>query len=198
MAFDYAESRCWPSAYQLIADGEIEQAIAVCETEPCAMTIECQKFLGWAYYKKGNLEAALNWFGKVIEQGDAEAAFGIGSVCFVRRDFPAAAEYFRQAADCGYGRACHWLGYIYRQGLGVPRSDEIAASWYKRGSDQGYLVAERALMHLTWMKGGVIARIRTFPRYIYIIFKVAVIALKNINDPRIVDVPNAFTVKSSR
>lgn len=192
MALDVTESRCWPAAYELIANGEIEKAIAVCESEPCAATLECQRFLGWTYYKKDDFDAALNWFGQAVKQGDAEAAFGIGSVHFLRRDFPAAVQYFEWAADSGYGRACHWLGYIHRQGLGVPRSDSAAVGWYKRGAAQGYLVAERALMHLAWTRGGVIARIRTAPRYFYIILKAAVIAYQNIHDQRIIDIPNAF------
>ena len=191
------ESNCWPDAYELIANGEIEKAIRVCESEPCALLLECQRFLGWRYYEKDDFEAALNWFGKAVEQGDAEAAFGVGSVYFVRRSFPAAAQYFKQAADGGYGRACHWLGYIYRQGLGVSRSDDAAVNWYKQGAAQGYLVAERALMHLVWIRGGAIARIRTLPRYLYIVLKAAVIALRDIHDQRIVDIPNAF-LKSPR
>lgn len=195
MALNIAEN-CLPDAYGLMANGDIEKAIRVCESEPCALLLECQRFLGWRYYEKDDFETALNWFGKAVAQGDAEAAFGVGSVYFVRRSFSAAAQYFEQAANGGYGRACHWLGYIYRQGLGVPRSDDTAVNWYKQGAACGYLMAERALLHLVWKKGSTIARIRTLPRYLYAVLyavlKAAVIAHRDIHDQRIVDIPNAF------
>jgi TPR repeat protein len=186
------ESPCWVSAYELFANGEIEKAMTICESEPCAKVLECQRFLGWRYYEKNNLEAALEWFGKAVEQGDAEAIFGVGSVYFFRQDFVAAAQCFERATENGYGRACHWLGHIYYQGLGVPRNDRTALGWYSHGAARGYLVAERALIHMACTKGGVAAKIKTFPWYIYVLLKAAVIALRNIHDPRLADVPNVF------
>jgi TPR repeat protein len=192
MKLDTAESPCWASAYELFVHGEIEKAIAMCESEPCAKDLECQKFLGWRYYEKDDFEAALKWFGKAVEQGDAVAMFGIGSVHYVRQDFAAAAQYFERAVENGYGRACHWLGHLYWLGLGVPRNDDTAREWYKRGAAQGFLIAERVLIHMACLEGGVAAKIRTFPRYIYILIKALVIALRNIHDPRLRDVPDAF------
>jgi TPR repeat protein len=192
MTPDITPSRCWPTAYELIVNGEIEKAVVVCESKQCAMTLECQRFLGWTYYKKNNFELALKWFGKAIEEGDAEAAFGAGSVHFACGEFTDAIQYFEQAVDGGYGRAYYWLGRIYHHGLGVPRSDSTAIKWYKQGAVQGYLFAERALIHLICERGGMAARIRTFPRYIYILVKAGVIAYRNIHDQRIMDIPNAF------
>jgi TPR repeat protein len=192
MKLDTAESPCWASAYELFIHGEIEKAMAMCESEACAKDLECQKFLGWQYYDKDDFEVALKWFEKAVEQGDAEAIFGIGSVYYVRQDFAAAAQYFERAVENGYDRACHWLGLLYWLGLGVPRNADTAREWYKRGAAHGFLIAERMLIHMTCFKGGGAARIRTFPRYIYIFIKALVIASRNIHDPRLIDVPNAF------
>jgi TPR repeat protein len=189
---DTAESPCWASAYELFIHGEIEKAITMCESEPCAKDLKCQRFLGWRYYEKDDFEAALKWFEKAVEQEDADALFGMGSVYFVRHDFVAAAQYFERAEKKGYGRACHWLGHIYWLGLGVPQNDHTALGWYRHGAAQGYLVAERALIHMACIKGGVTARIWTFPWYIYMLIKAIVIALRDVHDPRLMDVPNAF------
>jgi TPR repeat protein len=189
---DITPSRCWPAAYELIANDELEKVVAAYESEQCEITLECKKFLGWTYYKNGNFEAALKWFEKAIEQGNGEAMFGIGSVYFARNEFVDAVQYFEQAENRGYGRACHWLGKMYRHGLGVPRSDSAAIKWYKRGAAQGYLFAERALMHLICERGGVVARICTFPKYIYLLAKAGVIAFRNIHDQRLVDIPNVL------
>lgn len=189
---DATESPCWASVYKLFANGEIEKAMTMCESEPCAGVLECQRFLAWRYYDKNDLEAALKWFGKAVEQGDAEAMFGMGSVYFIRQDFVAAARYFEQAVENGCGRACHWLGHIHCLGLGVPRNDHTAIEWYRRGAACGYLVAERALIHMACIYGGLAARIRTFPQYIYLFLKALVIGLRNIHDPRLADAPNAF------
>jgi TPR repeat protein len=160
--------------------------------------LECQRFLGWYYYDKNEFDTALKWFTRATDQCDAEAAFGIGSICFVLRDFPQAIQYFQKAANWGNGRACHWLGYMYRNGLGVPSSDDKAIHWYERGAARGYLVAERALLHLMGLKGGFLARIRTFPRYISVIVRAAIIAARDQNDERIADIPSAFKSKVGR
>lgn len=141
------------------------------------------------------MEKALSWFFRAAEQGDAEALYGIGSVHFVQRAFPAALQYYERAADKGYSRSYHWIGYMYHQGLGMPRNINMAIDYYKKSAAHGYLVAERALIHLAWQEGGILRRILALPKYIYIVLKAATIAYCDINDYRIVDVPNAFVKK---
>ncbi len=71
----------------------------------------------------------------------------------------------------------------------------MAISHYKQGAAHGYLIAERALIHLTWQHGSLLKKIAVLPKYLYIIAKTVTIAFHNANDPRIADVPNAFERK---
>jgi len=135
------------------------------------------------------------WFAKAADRGDGDALYGIGSVHFVKRDFHRALQFFERAADHGYPRAYAWIGYIYHQGLGVTRNIDMAIAFYERAAAHGYLVAERALIHLTWQHGNLLRRVAVLPRYVYIIAKAAMIAFRDVNDPRIVDIPNVFESK---
>lgn len=188
-------SECWVTAQKFISLGETEKAIELCESQPCSGLLECQRFLGWAYYRLDNMNKALNWFSKAAETGDGDAMFGIGSVHFVQRDFHGALQYYEHAANHGCSRAHGWIGYIYHQGLGKPRDVDMAISHYKQGAAHGYLIAERALIHLTWQHGSLLKKIAVLPKYLYIIAKTVTIAFHNANDPRIADVPNAFERK---
>ena len=188
-------SDCWTTAYEFIASGETQNAVAFCEQTPCSGSVECQRFLGRTYYDQNDMEKAVNWFSKAAEQGDAIALFGLGSILFVQKDFRAALPYYERAAEKGYSRAYNWIAYIYQEGLDVPRNVELAVSNYKKGAAHGYLVAERALIRFTFQQGTIVNKILAVPKFIYILIKSAVLAYRNINDERIRDVPNAFTKK---
>lgn len=188
-------SDCWTTAYEFIASGETQNAIALCEQAPCSGSVDCQRFLGWTYYEQNDMEKALGWFSKAAEQGDADALFGIGSVHFVRRDFQAALPYYERAAEHGCSRAYNWIGNIYRLGLGVPRNAETALNYYRQSAAHGYLIGERALIHLAFQQGTIVNKILAAPKFIYILIKSAVLAYRNINDERIRDIPNALAKK---
>ena len=185
-------SECWPAAYDLIANGDAVGAITLCERKPCSASLECQRYLGWTYYQQSKMEEALSWFARAAEQGDGEALFGIGCVHFAQRDFHLALQYYKRGADHGFSRAYGWLGYLYHQGLGVPKDLNVATNYYKQAAAHGYLIAERSLIHLAWKRGNLFRRILVVPQYIYLVAKTVVIAQRNINDPRLVDIPNAF------
>jgi TPR repeat protein len=188
-------SDCWAEAYKFIADGETEKAVSLCEGEPCSGAVECQRFLGWNYYRSDDFTKALDWFSKAAEAGDGDALFGMGSICFVRRDFHNALRYYKDAADRGCLRAYAWIGYIYHRGLGVPRNENIAISYYKQGASKGSLIAQRALIHLAWRGGKLLAKIAVLPKYVYVIVKAGIIAYRDVSDPRIADIPNVLERK---
>lgn len=50
-------------------------------------------------------------------------------------DYERAAKFFRKASDDGEIVADWYLGHMYRQGLGVPRDDAMAYSYYTRVSE---------------------------------------------------------------
>jgi hypothetical protein len=185
-------SDCWQKAYAFIVNGETGKAIDTCEKEPCSASLECQRFLGWKYYEQNQMEKALSWFFKAVEQGDADALFGIGSIYFTQRNFQTALQYYEHAGELGYARAYGWIGYIYQLGLGVPRSIEMATGYYKKAAAHGYLLAERALIHIVFQHGSVLRKILVLPKYFYLLIKAAALAYRDVNDKRLMDIPNAF------
>ena len=62
-----------------------------------------------------------------------EAAEGNGG----RRDYAAAARYYRSAAENGHIPAQYNLAYLYENGLGVKQDFSEAAAWYRKAADQG-------------------------------------------------------------
>jgi TPR repeat protein len=196
MSIRIEESDCWRTAHQSIIAGEIEQAIAICRAEPCANLPECQRFLGWTYYQRNEFGEALHWFEKGAKRGDGDALFGSGSAYFMQREFAKAVQYYERAAACGYVRAFHWIAYMHHQGLGVPQNIDLAIDYYKRSAAQGFLIADRALIHLEWKRATLLQRLALVPRYVRIIFNALSIAARDTNDPRVVDVPNAFARKA--
>jgi TPR repeat protein len=188
-------SKYWEEVYALISKRKIEQAMMMCELEPYAAVVECQRFLGWEYYERGSQESALEWFGKAAKQRDVESVFGMGCVHGVLGNYTASALNFQEAMGNGYGRACYWLGCLYYHGKGVPKDEEKALYLFKCGAEQGFLGAERQLIDQTYLNGDI--------RYVLMLFKRIVIILKvlkkifmlrtmTVHDPRIMDMPNAF------
>jgi TPR repeat protein len=55
----------------------------------------------------------------------------------VARDYSAAAEFYRKAAEAGYAPAQYDLAYLFEKGLGVELDLRQAARWYQRAADQG-------------------------------------------------------------
>lgn len=56
---------------------------------------------------------------------------------FKKLDYAAAAPLFRMAAEQGNADAQHTLGYLYENGLGVPRDLTESITWYRRSAEQG-------------------------------------------------------------
>jgi hypothetical protein len=87
---------------------------------------------------------ALRWYRRAAKQGNALAAFHIGSLyergVGVNRDYDRAAKWYGQAAAAGSDAAQAALAYLYERGLGVDRSfaraearyDVSATNWRKR------------------------------------------------------------------
>jgi hypothetical protein len=48
---------------------------------------------------------------------------------------------FRRAADAGSAIAMGYLGFIYEDGIGLPKDDAQAAVWYRKAADAGSAIA---------------------------------------------------------
>ena len=68
--------------------------------------------------------------------------FKDGERAYARADYTRAGAIFSREAERGRAAAQAYLGYMYAQGLGVPRDDVEAAHWLRRAADQGYPAAQ--------------------------------------------------------
>lgn len=88
------------------------------------------------------------------DAGDAEARFKLGTLLVngdgVKRDYQAAANYYRLAAEQGHAGAQIALGELYEAGRGVPQDNAEAAKWYRQAAEQGSAAGQYAtgLMYL--------------------------------------------------
>ena len=78
--------------------------------------------------------AAVSWYRKAADQGDARAQFNLGAMYAkgqgVLRDSAVAILWFRKAADLGDANGQFNLGVMYYNGLGVPQSHVLAHMWF--------------------------------------------------------------------
>ena len=56
-----------------------------------------------------------------------------------------ATEWFRKAAEQGDADSQLDLGWMYLDGLGVPKDEKEAAKWFQKAADQGLEEASKAL-----------------------------------------------------
>lgn len=185
---NFPKSQCWAAAYELIANGEIERAIAICKSDKCSSVMECQRYLGWSCYEKGDVKNALVWFTKAADQEDGEALFGIGSVYVAQREFRNALEYFERSANQGYARSYQWIAGIYQHGCGVPMDINKAVCFYKEGASRGYVMAERSLINIASVNGNVFEKLLSMLKLVLLQIRTAKIAYRNIDDNRLADV----------
>ena len=90
--------------------------------------------------------AAVSWYRKAADQGDADAQYNLGVMYDngqgVPQDYAAAVSWYRKAADQGDADAQYNLGVMYDNGQGVPQDYAAAVSWYRKAADQGYADAQ--------------------------------------------------------
>jgi TPR repeat protein len=72
---------------------------------------------------------------------DARAQFDMAEALHyghgVPEDHPAAAEWYRRAAEQGMPQAQGMLGLLYLEGDGVPQDDSQAAAWVRKAAEEG-------------------------------------------------------------
>merc|ERR1719335_1561321 len=77
-----------------------------------------------------DMHEALKWYTKAAEQGDANAAFKLGTLCKLKPDLPKALEWFMKAAEKGHVEAPVQLGIMYHEGCGAEQNFSEALHWY--------------------------------------------------------------------
>jgi TPR repeat protein len=88
-----------------------------------------------------NLDAAIVWYKKAADLGDASAQAALGDIFsdqkFGRVDYDQAVNWYRKAADQGLRTGQLGLGERYLLGQGVPQDLEEARRWLTLAANQG-------------------------------------------------------------
>ena len=84
-----------------------------------------------------SISLALGIFG-VGWSGDLEKGYN----AYKRGDYATALKEWIPLAEGGEASIQSLLGEMYRQGIGVPQDDKIAAKWYTLAAEQGFLIAQ--------------------------------------------------------
>ena len=96
---------------------------------------------GFAAYGKGDYAAAVSWYRKAAEQGNASAQNNLGVMYDIGRgvtqDYAAAVSWYRKAADQGDADAQYNLGGMYDNGQGVPQDYVQAHMWFNLATANG-------------------------------------------------------------
>ena len=87
-----------------------------------------------------------------ISEPPAQNARTAGERAFARHDYARAAQLLLPEAELGDPVAQTYIGYMYQNGLGVPRDYVVAASWLNRAAQQGEPTAQ-FLLGLLFDKG---------------------------------------------
>ncbi len=99
---------------------------------------------GWKAFTAGEHEKAEAIWRPLAEQGDLNAAFGMGVLAQSRDQLVAAARWYEQAARAGLTSAQVLLGSMYIDGRGVARDAVRAYAWLHRATIDGHANAARA------------------------------------------------------
>jgi TPR repeat protein len=99
---------------------------------------------GWRAFINGEHEKAEAIWRPLAENGDYNAAFGMGVLAQSRDQLSEAARWYEQAARAGLTAAQVLLGSMYIDGRGVPRDAVRAYAWLHRATLDGHANAARA------------------------------------------------------
>jgi rhomboid protease GluP len=85
------------------------------------------------------LDAAIATMQKMVDAGDAEAAFRLGRYYHLESaepDYTLALKYYQLAADANHAWATNNLGLLYKDGLGVARNANQAHEYFQKAAHQ--------------------------------------------------------------
>ena len=93
---------------------------------------------------------ALRKYNDLLEGGDAQTQFSLGSMFFTGSDGvpenqALAVTWWRRAAEQGHADAQFNLGVVYSNGNGVPQDDAESVTWYRLAAEQGHADAQNQL-----------------------------------------------------
>lgn len=78
----------------------------------------------------------------------AEEAYRLGVEAAYQHEYTQAMSLFREAADQGDADAQYNVGWLYENGLGIPKDIGEARRWYRLSANQGFEGAKKALARI--------------------------------------------------
>ncbi len=97
-------------------------------------------------YEREDYTAAISFFKRSAEQGNAYAQYSIGQMyrqgLGVTQNYKQAVSWYQKAAEQGNAYAQVNVGMMYDQGLGVTQDSKQAVSWYQKAAEQGITQAQ--------------------------------------------------------
>jgi len=110
-------------------------------------------------YEREDYIAAISFFKKSAEQGNAYAQYSLGQMYRqgrgVTQDYKQAASWYQKAAEQGFAYAQVNLGMMYDQGLGVTQDYKQAVSWFQKAAEQRFTQAQYNLGMMYYKGQGV-------------------------------------------
>jgi hypothetical protein len=140
------------------------KALSMCQSLVNKGYVDAYLGLASIAYSNGDYATALNYFTKVVNEGNEQLyiASGMNYIGYmyehgqgVSRDYAQAMEWFIKSADLGTPAAMVNIGYMYNYGQGVSRDYAQAMEWYMKAANMGYSGAMTNIGTMYWNGTGV-------------------------------------------
>jgi TPR repeat protein len=134
----------WPFRLRLFLPTALLATLLVAGLGFAALSTRAETTPGWQAFTAGDHEKAEAIWRPLAENGDHNAAFGMGVLAQSRNQLEQAARWYEQAALAGMTSAQVLLGSMYVDGRGVPRDAVRAYAWLHRATLDGHANAAMA------------------------------------------------------
>ena len=115
---------------------------------------------GWAAYKAGNYDAALEHWLPLAARGDLDALYDVAALyesgVLGKPQFGRAVSFYRRAAERRMPAAQTRLGRMFETGAGVEANPEQSLDWYRQAAERGVAEAQYNLA-VAYERGAIIA-----------------------------------------
>jgi len=124
----------------------VQEGMALLEKAAGQGHVHAMSALGDMLFVRKDFTQAVQWLTEAAEAGLPIAMFNLGA-CLDQEgspsalDHPAAADWYRRAADAGHGGAATNLSAMYQVGRGVTRSKQRAMQWMRKVAENGHIMA---------------------------------------------------------
>lgn len=139
----------YKSGLEKFKDGDVVSAMPPLKSAADAGQPDAQALLGFILHQASENDAAIGYFRKSAEQGNAEGQYGLAVMYSsgegVARNMPEALKLLKLAAQQGNSKAINAIARHYLMGEAEDPQGAEALSWIQRAADNNYIPAINAL-----------------------------------------------------